>query len=75
MRVPTSIERRYGSLIEKLMAAAKREDLGRSPKSIHWEPSSSPKLQWRAGSTPSSDCRRRRLFLPKLHRRPAEEID
>ena len=44
MRVPAGTERRYGSLIEKLMAAAKREDLGRSPRSIYWEPSSSPKL-------------------------------
>ena len=44
MRVPTSIERRYGSLIEKLMAAARREDLGNSPKSMYWEPSKSPKL-------------------------------
>ena len=57
------------------MAAARREDLGNSPKSTHWEPSESPELQWRAGSTPSSNRRRRRLFLPELYRRPAEEID
>ena len=75
VRVPAGSERRYGSLIEKLMAAARREDLGNSPKSTYWEPSESPELQWRAGSTPSSDRRRRRLFLPELHRRPAEEID
>ena len=57
------------------MAAAKREDLGRCPRSTYWEPSSSPELQWRAGSTPSSNRRRQRLFLPKLYYRPVEEIN
>ena len=45
VQVPASIERRYRSFIKKLIAAAKREDLGSSPKSTYWEPSDSPKLQ------------------------------
>ena len=43
------------------MAAAKKEDLGGSPKSTHWEPSDSPELQWRVGSTPSTERRRNRI--------------
>jgi hypothetical protein len=73
-QVPENTERR--DLLELILAAADREARRRhSPKSTHWEPSDSPELGWRVGSTPSSDRQRRRLFLPELHRRPAEERD
>ncbi|XTI87155.1 hypothetical protein V2W45_1386868 [Cenococcum geophilum] len=59
IRVPSNTERR--DLVELLMAA-EREDPGRrSPKSTHWEPSDSPELQWRIGSTPSTERRRNRM--------------
>ena len=61
VQVPPGTERRYGSLIERIIAATERDDRRHSPKSTHWEPSDSPELQWRVGSTPSTERRRNRI--------------
>src|SRR6266702_7015931 len=68
MRVPAHPDERY-DLIERIMAAAAAAE---GPREYR-EPSEHTRLEWRVGSTPSTECRRLRRYHAQFEGERPEE--